>query len=1022
MTQLLRNLSGGASLLSLAFVIGVMPASAQTTPPAAPTPPTSSETRPETAGDRAPEEASTPLEAATTANPGAAATTDVPTDTIIVTGTSIRGVAPVGSNLISVGRDTIENTNVQTVQQLLKTVPAVVGLGSVGQGSFGSADAAGTNAPTIHGLGASASNSTLIIIDGHRFPLSGVNHTLGDPNIIPPNALERVEVLPDGASSVYGSDAVAGVINFITRRRFSGLELTGQAGFGDKYRTQQLGAVGGTTWDTGWAMAAYNFSHRGALRVSDRDFLGADHRDEAADAGIDLTSATAQNRANFNSFNCDPASIQIGSTIYRNVGGVYGQPVSNAQSNAFCDVTQFNDQIPEETRHSAMAKAEQEIGERLTVGLDLVYSNRKNHQRLSRAAGNQQLQGTIFGPGSTPPGGPGQINPFFVPVPGTTATSYTVRFSADQLLGPGAYNRSSEETKYAYAHADYALSDAWRISAGAVVGSSDSASRDVGRLCVSCAMLALNGTTNPAGSVTAFSVPSTKLIVTQLPLTPLNAIDPFGLGRTSPTVLARLTDSQVTQLARQTFRQLRGQVNGELLNLPGGKVRMAAGIEFLRYGLDQDVVRPLNIGPASTGSSSITLDYRRNVHSGFVELYVPLVGPGMNIPAVRSLELNLAGRYDKYSDFGSTRNPKIGATWEIIEGLRVRGNWAKSFVAPALTSIGTNGNGTTGETSIATGPTVAVPIAAYPGVTTIPGASCTATSCTLGNGAALGLQINGGNADLQPQKGRTWSIGGDFSPTFVRGLRLSATFWHNEIRGGITAPSAVTAVNVGGLQSLLQLYPGGATPAQLAAIIGGRPVTTTVPANVYYTYDFRQRNVLNLIAEGIDAEARYRTRTSFGGFNAGVAISRKTRFDQNFGGGPTFSVLNTTGFNTTFPSIKTDIRGDAGVEVGRFGANVYVNHTGGYRNFSGTAINPVVSAGGVPTGDGGDKVRAHTTLDLHLDYKIPSNSILGDSQVYVDVNNLFDKEPPFYANTQGYDNFSGNPLQRVISVGFRSKW
>jgi iron complex outermembrane receptor protein len=172
--------------------------------------PPSSERRPATAADQAPAQSSNAVQAAQTAAPGIAAQTNAPTEAIVVTGTSIRGVAPVGSNLISVGRQAIEQTGVQSVQQILKTVPAVVGLGSSGQGSFGSADASGTNAPTIHGLGASASNSTLIIVDSHRFPLAGVNHALADPNIIPPNAIERVEVLPDGASSVYGSDAVAG--------------------------------------------------------------------------------------------------------------------------------------------------------------------------------------------------------------------------------------------------------------------------------------------------------------------------------------------------------------------------------------------------------------------------------------------------------------------------------------------------------------------------------------------------------------------------------------------------------------------------------------------------------------------------------------------------------------------------------------------------------------------------------------------------------------------------------------------
>ena len=158
---------------------------------------------------------------------------------IVVTGSSLRGVAPVGSNLVTVGRDDIENTGAQTVQQILKTVPSVVGLQSAGQAAYGSFDGAGTNAPTIHGLGASASNSTLILLNGHRMPVSGINHVLADPNIVAPLALERVEVLADGASSVYGSDAVAGVVNFITRRNVDGFEASLQTGAGDALRNGQ---------------------------------------------------------------------------------------------------------------------------------------------------------------------------------------------------------------------------------------------------------------------------------------------------------------------------------------------------------------------------------------------------------------------------------------------------------------------------------------------------------------------------------------------------------------------------------------------------------------------------------------------------------------------------------------------------------------------------------------------------------------------------------------------------------------
>lgn len=1033
MTKLTHILKTGASGAALAMaLVGTAHAQATQAPPAPPAgagpSPTSSQVRPATASDKAPEQSSNAVEAVKTALPGAAAQTDASTQEIVVTGTSIRGVAPVGSNLISVGRQAIEQTGVQTVQQILKTVPAVVGLGSAGQGSFGSADASGTNAPTIHGLGASASNSTLIIIDGHRFPLAGINHALADPNILPPNAIERVEVLPDGASSVYGSDAVAGVINFITRRRFNGVEVSGQLGYGKGYRTQQAGVVAGHTWDTGWLLGAYNYSHRSNLAYSSHGYLDPFNADEAAAAGLDLTSTTAQNRANLGSFFCDPATVQIGSNIYRynSANGTYGTPVSNAQANAFCNTTQFADLLPDERRNNFMLKGEQQIGDRLTVGVDFVFSNLKDYTRTSRAGGNNSnaVTTTVYGPGAvgTTVNGvlvtPGMVNPFFQPIPGTTANSYTVRVPGDALLGPGAYNVAGEKIWYVNPHAEYKFSEAWRGSVSAVVGDSDSISRDVGRLCTSCAVLALNG-----GPV---SLPSGQS-VSNLPLTTANALDIWHLGSanlTSASVLQRLSDSAVDQDTKQGFEQFRGQVNGDVFQLPGGMLKLALGAEYLHYTIGQSASRPNNLGPASTNSTYLHLDYKRNTKSAFAEVFVPIISPDMHVPLAYSLDLNLAGRYDKYSDFGSTKNPKIAANWEVVRGIRVRGNWARSFVAPALTSRGADAFGTTAETSITGGPTnLAVPISLFPNVTSIPGAVCNTTTCTIGTATIRGLQINGGNAALQPQKGRTWSLGADILPTLLHGLRLSATWWHNQITGGITAPSPVFAVL--GDPTRLTLFPGGVTGSSpaLVSLIGNRPVQTTITGTYNFIYDNRQGNVLNLRAEGIDAEAYYRYGTPWGGVDADVSVSYKTKFDQSFGTGPSFSVLNTTGFNTTFPSIRLDLRANVGVDAGPVRAVVYMNHSGAYRNWSGNAINPVIITNGVPAG--GDPVKAYTTFDGHIDFKIPGGwtDYLPKATVYLDVTNIFNKRPPFYNNTNGgYDPFSGNPLGRIVSVGLRSRW
>jgi iron complex outermembrane recepter protein len=263
---------------------------------------------------------------------------------VVVTGSTIRGAPPVGSNLITVGQDSIQKTGAQTVQQVLRSVPAVVGMGAVGQGAFGSADGAGTNAPTIHGLGASASNSTLILIDGHRLPLSGINHALADPNILAPLAIQRVEVLAEGASSVYGSDAVAGVINFITRRNFNGLEVRGQTGYADGYHTYGAGAVAGKTWDSGSVLVALGYSDRDGLLGSKRDFAARDRR--------------ATGGSNLASFFCSPATIQVGT------GNIITAPytgagVANAPANSPCDYSGLIDLFPSERRYSGMIKLNQ---------------------------------------------------------------------------------------------------------------------------------------------------------------------------------------------------------------------------------------------------------------------------------------------------------------------------------------------------------------------------------------------------------------------------------------------------------------------------------------------------------------------------------------------------------------------------------------------------------------------------------------------------------------------------------------
>lgn len=925
---------------------------------------------------------------------------EVPQD-IVVTGTNIRGVAPVGSNLISVARQDIDETSAQTVQQILRTAPAITGLGATPQGGN---PGNSYYAPTIHGLGSSSSNSTLVLVDGHRISPGSQQQTLTDPNIIPPIALERVEVLAEGASSTYGSDAVAGVVNFITRRSYDGLMVTGQAGFGDDYRTYNAGVLWGTRWDTGSVMLAYNYSRRSALAYSDRNFLNRDHR--------------SQGGTNFGTFFCSPATLQpqgVG-TIY--LSAASDAAVANTSENAPCQKTAAGEIFPREVRNNAMLKIRQDVGDDLTLGLDAAYSRVNNRQAIARGT----LTTTVFRTGP-------QANPFYTNPPGIAAgtaagDSQQVRWDADELLGPGATSFNNATDYYVSGTLEYRLGDNFRITGLGLFGREDSFVGDQGRLCVSCANLALNGTTNSGGDPTKPSIPGTTTIVTGFPLNPGNALDvwnPMGSNRTSDAVLAKLTDNTTQSRWYYSMSQFRLGTDGKLFDLPGGSVRVAIGGEYVHYGLDINRTRPNNTGPSSTGSEFFHLPLERNVESAFGELLMPIIGAGNALPFVQSLNLSLSARYDHYSGIGSTTNPHVALDWEVVDGLKLRGNYSRSFVAPQLTSVGDQSRG--GLTSFsgygASNQTLIVPIANFPLASQIPGVTCNGTTCTVGS-SVNGVAINGGPADPQPGKGISWSIGVDFAPHFMPGFRASMTLFNNKLINQITGTSASNAINSAALNSNLQFFPNGATQADIAAVAGDFPQNSVIGSPVYYILSVRQQNVLNLDIQGIDASANYDVPTDRAGtFHIGGSITYFTRFDQSLKGGSTFSVLNTTGFNNTFPSIQTQARGNIGWDIGDISANAFVNFIGGYRNWSGSTVDPLISENGIPV-KGGDHVAATALVDLNVAYTLHGGGIDG-SQVFLDVTNLFDREPSFYNNANGYDPYSGNVIGRVVTLGFRAR-
>ena len=939
---------------------------------------------------------------------------------IVVTGSKIRGVAPIGSNLIAVGQETIEKIAPVNVSQLVNTVPSISSSGSVSQGE----NAYSYYSPQIHSLAGSSSNTTLVIVDGLRLPGGGTQFAQSDPNIIPVSAIQRVEVLADGASSVYGSDAVAGVVNFITRRTFDGLEANAQFGFADHYHNKDFNFIWGKKWETGGIYVAGGFTQQSKLLNKYRDFASlGDYRPIGG--------------TNTNSYQCSPATIAV-----PGVTGVYLSPgatttVANTIANSPCNNSVYATLLPSQYRANTLFKVTNDFSDRLTVTATLNYSRQETN--APNAPGGLTTA-TVYGPGS---GKGGQINPFFVAPAGSPgATQETVSWLAQTADGKYGRTKSQSDSVYATAVADYKITDDWTATLSDAFGWNRSALDTVNGFCNACALLALNGTSQLSGSTTASAIAGQNVIALNLPLTAVNALDvwrPFGTGnQTSDTVVRNLYRANSENTNFNTFNQLKLDFQGSLFTLPAGAVKLAVGGEYFWTEQTQKISVSNNTGPTTTGSNFRVYNYHRNIKSVYAELYIPVISPEMEIPLVRRIDLSISGRYDKYSDVGDTKNPKFAANWEVFEGVKLRGNYSRAFVAPPLAVIGDPSQGylyASGSVGV-NGGQISVPIANYPTVAQIPGVQCNATTCTIGTPTIQGLrrQLGGGFTNEVPQKGRSWSLGIDLAPRFLPGFVAAATFFTNKFIGGVSSPSPSAIVNSAGLRPLLTICPNQCSQGQIdqfANLANGATISGAVPPQVYFLIDQSSRNALNLTVQGIDAQVTYQRQIGeMGRFTIGTALTYFTKFQQNFGGGSNFSILNTSGYNTTFPSVRFKNRAQFGWEKGGISADLFWNHTGAYRNWISTTVTPItVDAIGNPTG-GGDVVKAADIFDLHLQYEFRGESFLRGWQVYVDAQNLFDTKPRFYnGNTSGilggawgYNGFVSNPIGRLTSIGLRAKF
>ncbi len=576
-------------------------------------------------------------------------------DEVQVTGTHIRGAGVTASPLVVIDRDTLERLGRTTIAEALNTLPQAFG-GQSTEGTVAtSADTTGGNNTyatgiNLRGLGA---NATLVLVNGRRSGGSGSNGDFVDISNLPSIAVSRVEILLDGASATYGSDAVGGVVNVLLRRDFNGGEVRVGAGTGrsDSPREFDVGVALGHTWGTGSVLFAYEGYQRDALNASDRPFA----------ASADLRPFGGADRRSTNAYPGNVVAIDPATGVS---GPYYGIPPGQTgvglrpsdfragQLNRASRQTGF-DFLPGQRRQGGYLAVHQELSHTVEVSGDLRYGFRAAKTHIAAPTANLTV---------------GRNNPFFVSPNG--AASNQIQYSFIGEL-PNPITRATAETISTSLGARVRLPRDW--AADGYVAWAQEIDEARPRGFINTLMLAEALGNSPDRPETAYS-PGRD-----------GYFNPYtGVPSNPQSVLSAISSGFTQSRSKSRVASVNLQADGPLFRLAGGDLKLAVGLNarretFLRGGA----------GYTSTAAPVISTGVRgeRTVTAAFAEVRAPLVGEDNARPGIARLELSGAVRLERFSDFGRTIDPKVGVMWAPTNDLTLRATYGQSFRAPGLTQL-----------------------------------------------------------------------------------------------------------------------------------------------------------------------------------------------------------------------------------------------------------------------------------------------------------------------------------------------
>lgn len=810
--------------------------------------------------------------------------------------------------VLTVDREAIENSGYTNLQQLLEKIP-INGNGAFStRGNNQDSTANGAASISLRGLGADA---TLVLVNGRRVAISAfaesVTTNFIDINTIPVAAIERVEVLKDGGSALYGTDAVAGVINIVLRKNFDGMEIT--AGYGDvtsgSAAETTASAIWGTSGDDSNITMIFDYYKTQTLGNAERGRLGS--ADQSSRGGFDFRSS----RGFPGRFFVDDG---IGGTqILMDPACPPGSQFP--PTTCVYDYGPWNLLIPEAERSGMLLLGHRGLGNGIEAFTEIAVQHNKS---IAQGA----------------------------PTPLDESAGLTLDNHPDDPFGGDATGVSRFRTVDAGARQWDIETDNLR----AVVGLRGELNEWQWEVAAQRARSESTQTGNRRQGWVR-----TDLLQQQLDA---GAYNPFGGTFNSPEVIDLITTSLVRQ-GRSNLSLYDAQISGPIFDMGTGRVMMAAGLEYRDESVsdvpDDQFQRGLIFGTESVSAAA-----SRDSWSAYVEFSVPLA---------ETLELQVAGRHDDYSDFGNTTNPKVALRWSPLDSFALRASWGEGFRAPSLAQIGL---GPSEESEFFQDTFGCAVNLAY----------CANTDF---------LIIFSGNPDLEPEESETYNLGAVWHP--MDRTSLSLDFWDVQQDNKIDEVPRIFIYN--------QECSNQASTICVRA--------TPLPGDSLGALQFIRSGFVNIgkqSAQGVDLAVYHNMDVVGGSLTLGLDYSRLLEFDKVVldGTGLSFETQEFAG-EYKYPEDRASLTGD--YRIGDWGIHSRVNYVGSFRDFrdlSPSALAPVSS------------VDSFTTVNLNLSY-----TGIRNTKIALSVDNVLDEDPPFAigdgdSDLYGYVQSQHNPRGRFWSL------